>query len=125
MPCFEDVPHTECCCLRPLLSPDLPAVLDSKCGLLSLNTSSPVRYYPLRCDQPTALHRPWPLSLAVSRASASDTEAFLMQGIRWRVLDLSYCPDRMSSWKELAQVSAWVNFDRFLVFFSVCACIGW
>lgn len=40
-----------------------------------------------------------------------------MQGIRWRVLDLSYCPDRMSSWKELAQVSAWVNFDRFLVFF--------
>lgn len=35
-----------------------------------------------------------------------------MLGIRWRVLDLSFCPDRMSSWKGLAQVGvapfAWV-----------------
>lgn len=45
----------------------------------------------------------------VSLASASDTEASLLQGIRWRVLDLSFCPDRMSSWKGLAQV-AWVLF---------------
>ncbi|CAM9213321.1 unnamed protein product, partial [Ectocarpus sp. 13 AM-2016] len=40
-----------------------------------------------------------------SIGDASDTEAALMQGIRWRVLDLSFCPDRMSSWKGLAQCS--------------------
>ncbi|CAM9141767.1 unnamed protein product [Scytosiphon promiscuus] len=38
-----------------------------------------------------------------SMDEVSDTETFLMQGIRWRVLDLSFCPDRMSSWKGLAQ----------------------
>ncbi|CAN0087735.1 unnamed protein product, partial [Ectocarpus sp. 12 AP-2014] len=40
-----------------------------------------------------------------SIGDASDTEAALMQGIMWRVLDLSFCPDRMSSWKGLAQCS--------------------
>ena len=37
--------------------------------------------------------------------AVSDTEALLMQGIQWRVLDLRFRPDRLSSWKGLAQVS--------------------
>lgn len=34
----------------------------------------------------------------------SDMEAALTQGVRWRVFDLRISPDRMSSWKGLAQV---------------------
>ncbi|CAM9714674.1 unnamed protein product, partial [Sphacelaria rigidula] len=36
----------------------------------------------------------------------SDMEAALTQGIRWRVFDLRVSPDRISSWKGLAQCAA-------------------
>lgn len=48
--------------------------------------------------------------------SVSDTEAFLLQGIRWRKLDLSFCPDRMSSWKGLTQVSVYFALPNQTVF---------